>query len=319
MDERRVGNTQTMVGAIGLGCMGMSWGYAESSRDDAASTKVIQRAVDAGITFIDTADIYGDGHNEILLGGALRGLHDGVFLATKGGLVVDDLVTKQLHRDGSPAHIRTALDRSLARLEVQAVDLYYLHRTDEDVPIEETWGAMIEAVHAGKARHLGLSEVTVEQAEQLHALHPVTAIQSELSLWTPDPLTNGLVDWCAVNNVSFVPFAPLGRGFLTGQIDSSTKFDATDIRAHNPRFAAEARADNQAIVDVVREIATRRSATPAQIAIAWTLAQGEHVIPIPGTRDLTHLQQNIDAVDVTLQDADLLALNSVPTTAGSRY
>ncbi|WP_222866001.1 aldo/keto reductase [Micromonospora sp. AP08] len=338
MRMREVGATGHRVGAIGLGCMGMSWAYAESTRDDAASRDVVRAAVDAGVTFIDTADVYGDGHNEILVGEALSGLRDTVFLATKAGLVVDNIRAKGMHRDGSPAHLRAAVDASLKRLGIDYIDLWYLHRIDDAVPLTESWAAMADIVRAGKVRYLGLSEVTAQQAAAAAAVHPVTAVQSELSLWTRDALgqpgggvsavavagggaldAGDVVGWCAANGAAFVPFAPLGRGFLTGAIDATTQFEDTDLRANNPRFTSEARSSNARIVDAVRAVATRHGVTPAQVAIAWTLEQGPHVIPIPGTRRLEHLVDNIGAAGVTLTADDLAELDSAPTAVGTRY
>jgi aryl-alcohol dehydrogenase-like predicted oxidoreductase len=338
MRMREMGATGQHVGAIGLGCMGMSWAYAENTRDDAASRDVVRAAVDAGVSFIDTADVYGAGHNEALVGAALAGLRDSVFLATKAGLVVDDVRAKGMHRDGSPAHLRAAVDASLKRLGTDHIDLWYLHRVDDAVPLTESWAAMADVVRAGKVRYLGLSEVTVEQVAAAAAVHPVTAVQSELSLWTRDALgqsgtdtstaavagggasnAGDVVGWCAANGAAFVPFAPLGRGFLTGAIDATTQFEDDDLRAVNPRFTSEARAANARIVDTVRAVAARHGVTPAQVAIAWTLAQGPHVLPIPGTRRLGHLVDNIGAADVTLTAADLAELDAAPTPVGSRY
>jgi aryl-alcohol dehydrogenase-like predicted oxidoreductase len=216
--------------------------------------------------------------------------------------------------------VRAAVDASLRRLRTDVIDLYYLHRVDPDTPLAETWSAMAQLVTAGKVRRLGLSEVTPEQAAEAHALHPVTAVQSELSLWTRDPLTpgNDLVGWCAANGAAFVPFAPLGRGFLTGTI-TSADFDETDFRSANPRFAADAVAANQRIVDAVRAVAGRHGATPAQVAIAWTLAQGSHVIPIPGTTKSHRLRENAAAADLELTAADLAELDNLPAPVGDRY
>jgi len=338
MRTHEVGATGRHIGVIGLGCMGMSWAYAESTRDDAASRDVVRAAVDAGVTFIDTADVYGDGHNETLVGQALTGIRDTVFLATKAGLVVDDIRAKGMHRDGSPAHLHAAVDASLKRLGTDHIDLWYLHRVDDAVPLTESWAAMADVVRAGKVRYLGLSEVTVEQAAAAAAVHPVTAVQSELSLWTRDAIgqpgtdasaaaiagggafdAGDVVGWCAANGAAFVPFAPLGRGFLTGAIDATTQFEDNDLRAANPRFTSKARASNARIVDTVRAVAARHGVTPAQVAIAWTLAQGPHVIPIPGTRRLGHLADNLGAADVTLTAADLAELDGAPTAVGTRY
>lgn len=334
MRTRNFASVAREVGVVGLGCMGMSWAYAESGRDDERSIAVIRAALDRGINVLDTADVYGDGHNENLVGKALVGRRNEAFLATKAGLVVDDLVTKAMHRDGSPEHIRRAVDASLQRLGTDVIDLYYLHRIDPRLSLEETWGAMSELVRAGKVRHLGLSEVSVAQAERAHAVHPVAAVQSEFSLWWraaagesgPDQDGGGVqspsgdvLGWCARNGAIFVPFAPLGRGFLTGDVTADTSFEPTDFRAVNPRFQPEARAANLRIVDVVSAVAKRHDATPAQIAIAWVLAQGDHVLPIPGTRQEQHLAANAAAADVVLTDNDLVALKMTPAPVGSRY
>ncbi|MHA7303896.1 aldo/keto reductase [Arthrobacter sp. TMN-49] len=310
---------------MGLGCMGMSWGYQESQRDDAVSIGVIRTAVDAGVTVIDTADIYGDGHNEELVGKALTGIRGDVFLATKGGLVVDDLGSRAMHRDASPAYMQGAVDASLNRLGVDHIDLYYLHRVDDHVPLEETWAALAEIVQQGKIRYLGLSEVSVAQARLAQSIHPVTAIQSEMSLWTRDALTvapgsdQGLLSWTSSNGTAFVPFAPLGRGYLTGDIGSNTSFESSDFRSFNPRFSDKARKANETILDVVRAVAIRREVTPAQVSIAWALTQSENVIPIPGTKSVTHLHDNVDAASLILTASDLYELDSIPPASGTRY
>src|SRR5689334_9106087 len=220
------------VGAVGLGCMGMSWAYAESERDDRESVALVREAVDLGVTFLDTSDVYGAGHNEELVGRAIETVRDQAVLATKVGLVADPS-TREMRRDGSPGHVREAVEASLRRLRTDVIDLYYLHRVDPEVPLTETWGVMAELVAEGKVRHLGLSEVSVEQAEQAHREHPVAAIQSELSLWTRDPLggdgKGDVVGWCAANGAAFVPFSPLGRGFLTGTVTTAT-FEDSDFR-----------------------------------------------------------------------------------------
>ncbi len=244
---------------MGLGCMGMSWGYSSAERDDAESAAVIRRAIDLGVTLIDTADVYGPFTNEELVGRALAGRRDEVVLATKCGLVVD-ATTRTMGRDGSPEHVREACDASLRRLGTEVVDLYQLHRVDERVPVEETWGAMAGLVEAGKVRAIGLSEVGVDELERAGAVHPVASVQSELSLWTRDPLEE-VLPWCVAHDTAFIPFAPLGRGFLTGRITEAS-FADDDFRARNPRFAAEALRANLALVDRVRASrARRRSAT----------------------------------------------------------
>jgi aryl-alcohol dehydrogenase-like predicted oxidoreductase len=314
------------VGAVGLGCMGMSWAYAESERDDRESVALIREAVDLGVTFLDTSDVYGVGHNERLVGQALHGIRDRVVLGSKVGLVVDR-ETGQMVRDGSPGHVREAIEASLRRLDTDVIDLYYLHRIDPEVPLAETWGVMSELVAEGKVRHLGLSEVDVAQAEEAHGVHPVSAIQSELSLWTRDPLgaaANGsakagdVVGWCAANGAAFVPYSPLGRGFLTGAV-TKPDFEETDLRGRLPRFQEGVLEQNLRIVDVARTVAERHGATLAQVAIAWTLAQGEHVIPIPGTKKRKYLHENTVAVGIDLTASDLAELDAVPAPIGSRY
>jgi aryl-alcohol dehydrogenase-like predicted oxidoreductase len=309
------------VGAVGLGCMGMSWAYTESERDDRESVALIREAVDLGVTFLDTSDVYGAGHNEQLVGRALEGVRDKVVLGSKVGFVVDP-ATGLMGHDGSPVHVREAVEASLRRLGTDVIDLYYLHRVDPKVPLLETWGVMSELVAEGKVGRLGLSEVTVAQAEEAHVLHPVAAIQSELSLWTRDPLGAGgagdVVGWCAANGAAFVPFSPLGRGFLTGTV-TKTNFEHDDMRADMPRFQEGVLEQNLRIVDVVRTVAERHGATPAQVAIAWTLAQGEHVIPIPGTKKRRYLHENTVAAGVDLTDGDLAELDAVPPPVGARY
>ncbi|MGH3355382.1 MAG: aldo/keto reductase, partial [Nocardioidaceae bacterium] len=312
MRQRRLGNTGHQVGAIGLGCMGMSWAYTPAERDDTSSVALIGEALDLGCGFVDTSDVYGDGHNEQLVGEALHERRDDAFLATKVGLVVEDKRTGVVRRDASPEHIRSAVEASLRRLATDAIDLYYLHRVDPQVPLSEQWGALAELVEQGKVRHLGLSEVSLDQADAAHRQHPVTAIQSELSLWTRSALGEGppvadgsggtrepddIVGWCARNEAAFVPFSPLGRGFLTGTV-TGDDFEGGDMRARNPRFATDAMAANQRIVDVVRAVAGRHDATPAQVAIAWTLTRGDHVVPIPGTKKSRYLRENAAAVDL---------------------
>lgn len=321
MHLRKLGNTGLEIGGVGLGCMGMSWLYEESARDDDRSVRVINEALDLGVTLLDTADLYGAGHNEELLGRAVAGRRDDAVIATKFGIVMDDVETRSAHRDNSPAYLRSAVEASLRRLGVDVIDLYYVHRIDPAVPLAETWGEMAELVAQGKVRYLGLSEPTVEQAAEAHALHPVTAVQSELSLWTRDALEgdqDGVLGWCQAVGASFVPFAPLGRGFLTGTLHSS-EFEDTDFRAASPRFHRSAMEANQRIVDVIREVADRRSATPAQIALAWALAQGERVVPIPGTKNPRYLRENVAASELLLTDQDMADLTALPAALGSRY
>lgn len=321
MSTRSLGPTGLDVHPVGLGCMGMSWGYAESRRDDTVSVEVIRQALDAGPVLLDTADAYGAGHNETLVGRALAGRREDAVVATKTGIVVDDLATRTLSRDGSPEHIRRSADASLKRLGVDVIDLYYLHRVDPSVPLEESWGALSELVHAGKVRHLGLSEVTREQADAAHRVHPVAAVQSELSLWTREPLDpgTGISTWCAEHGAAFVPFAPLGRGFLTGRYTGPDDFEAGDFRATNPRFTGTAFTANLRITHAVEEVAAQHGATAAQVALAWTLAQGEHVIPIPGTKQPRYLTDNLTAAELRLTAQDLRDLDTAPAATGSRY
>ena len=321
MRQRRLGAGGPTVGAVGLGCMGMTYAYGPGERDDAESQAVLHRAVELGVTFLDTADVYGPFTNEELVGRALRGLGErraSVTLASKGGLVLGAPGDpRSVRRDGRPEHLRAAAEASLRRLGVDVIDLYYLHRVDPEVPLAESWGALAELVAAGTVRRIGLSEVSVAELETAQAVHPVAAVQSELSLWTREPLAE-VVPWCADHGAAFVPFSPLGRGYLTGALSSST-FDEQDFRAHNPRFTPEAMAANRALVETVREVATEVGATPAQVAIAWVLARGEHVVPIPGTKKLRYLEENATAGDLDLPADALAALDELPAPVGARY
>jgi len=317
VEQRRLGSSGLMAGAVGLGCMGMSWAYGAAERDDDASVAVIRRAVELGVTLIDTADVYGPFANEELVGRALRGLRGDVVLATKCGLVVEDVATYRIGRDGRPEHVRAAVEASLRRLGTDVIDLYQLHRVDPAVPLEETWGAMAELVRAGTVRAIGLSEVGVTELGRAHDVHPVATVQSELSLWTRDPLAE-VLPWCEANDAAFIPFSPLGRGYLTGAVTAGS-FDDADFRARNPRFTPEALAANLGIVEQVRAVAARHDATPAQVAIAWTLAQGRQVVPIPGTKKLRYLEENAAAAALTLTPQDLADLDALPTPVGARY
>lgn len=317
MRTTRLGAGGPAVGAIGLGCMGMTHAYDPTGRDDAGSVEVIHRAIDLGVTLIDTADVYGPFTNESLVGRALAGRRDEAVLATKVGLVSDDS-SGNLGHDGRPEHVRRSIDASLGRLGVDHVDLYQLHRVDPQVPLEETWGAMAELVAAGKARAIGLSEVGVAEIARAAAIHPVTSVQSELSLWTRDPLAE-VLPYCEAHGIGFLPFSPLGRGFLTGRFSSVDDLPDGDWRRDNPRFQDAAIRANQAIVERVRAVAAGIGATAAQVALAWTRAQGSHVIPIPGTKTLRYLEDNAGAGSLTLRPDDLAALDGLPTAVGSRY
>jgi aryl-alcohol dehydrogenase-like predicted oxidoreductase len=277
--------------------------------DRAQSVEVVHAALDAGVTHLDTANIYGGGESERYIGEALEGRRDDAFLATKFGMGEGG--------SGRPEYVREAIDASLRRLQTDHVDLYQLHRVDPEVPVEETWGAMAEAVAAGKARAIGMSEATLDELERAHAIHPVASLQSEFSLWTRDPL-DGVLPWCAEHGAAFIPFSPLGRGFLTGKL-TSADFEQGDFRANLPRFSDEAMQRNLELVDRVRAVAERHEAAPGQVALAWVLAQGEHVVPIPGTRRLTYLEENAAAARLELTADDLAELDALPAAEGGRY
>jgi aryl-alcohol dehydrogenase-like predicted oxidoreductase len=305
------------VGRIGLGCMGMTWGYVTGERDEQESIATINRALELGVKLLDTADAYGPYTNEELVGRALQGRRDDAFLATKCGLVVEDVAEYVMSKNGRPEHVRASIDGSLKRLQTDFVDLYQLHRVDPEVPLEETWGTMAELVAAGKVGALGLSEVSVDELERAHAIHPVASVQSEASLWTRDAFA-GVVPWCAAPGARFLPFAPLGRGFLTGAL-APQKFPPGDFRKNNPRFQVEAMDANLALVETVKAVAKRREATPAQVALAWLLAQGEHITPIPGTKRPSRVEENAAAASLQLTSSDLAELDALPEAVGTRY
>jgi aryl-alcohol dehydrogenase-like predicted oxidoreductase len=314
--SRRLAALNREVGTIGLGCVGMSAEYDPAQIDDERSRQVLTRAAELGVRFFDTADVYGPFTNERLVGRALSGQGD-VVIATKAGLVIDE-ATGQSRPHGDPAYLRVACDASLARLGVDVIDLYYLHRVDPQVPLEESWGALAGLVTAGKVRALGLSEVTVAQLDRAQAIHPVASVQSELSLWTRGPLEH-VVPWCQAHGALFAAYSPLGRGYLTGTVRSSG-FEPADIRSANPRFTADAISANQSILAVIENVASRHGATLGQVAIAWTLAQGGgQILPIPGTKRLNYLEENIAAASLSLTEADLASLDAAPPAAGDRY
>lgn len=326
MRTTTLGSVGAEVGVIGLGCMGMSYGYDMGApRDDATSIAVIRQALDLGMTLIDTADMYGPYTNEELVGRALTGGHrERAVLATKVGLVSDAGSTTGrgtappgTRNNGRPEHIRKSIDDSLRRLGTDHVDLYQLHRVDPQVPLEETWGAMAETVAAGKARHIGLSQVTVDEIKRAQQVHPVTSVQSELSLWTREPLAE-VLPYCQEHGIAFLPFSPLGRGFLTGRFATPDDLPADDIRRWMQRFQQDALRANQAIADRIGQIAARVVVTPAQVALAWVLAQGSWVVPIPGTKTPKYLADNAGAADVELSKDDLADLDALPAPQGAR-
>ncbi len=315
MRTRRLGAGGPEVGEIGLGCMPMNWAYLAEHSDE-QSVGVIHRALELGVTFFDTADVYGPFENEDLVGRALQG-HDDAVVATKVGLVVGPNGGYPLDNAAHPDRIRAEVDASLRRLRREVIDLYYLHRVDPQVPIEDSWGAMAELAVQGKVRRLGLSEVTVDQLEVATQIHPVSAVQSELSLWTRERLDD-VVPWCVEHDVAFVPYAPLGRGFLTGAITSAT-FDAEDFRRRLPRFTDDAIDANLALVERVRSVAERHGATPAQVAIAWLLQLAPQIVPIPGTKRRRYLEENVGAAALSLSTDDVAELDALPDAAGARY
>ena len=305
------------VSRIGLGAMGMSHGYTGAGADDAESIRTIHRALDLGLTFIDTAEIYGPYINEELVGKALKGRRDQVVLATKFGLV-SHTGEGAWNLDSSPANIRTAVEGSLRRLGTDYIDLYYQHRVDPNTPIEDTVGAVAELVGEGKVRHIGLSAAAATTIRRAHATHPITALQSEYSLWTRD-LEAEIIPTLRELGIGLVPFSPLGRGFLTGTIHSPEQFDDTDFRKDNPRFTGENFTRNLRIADEVKAVADQVGATPAQVALAWLLAQGDDIAPIPGTKRVARVEENIAADAVELSAAQLQALNTLPPAVGERY
>lgn len=318
MKTRKLGANGPEVSAIGLGCMGMSAFYGGS--DEAQSISVIHRALDLGVTLFDTAEMYGPHSNEVLVGKALKDRRDQAFIATKFGINYNADRTR-LMTDGSPANVRHAIEGSLRRLGVDHVDLYYLHRVDPDTPIEDTVGAMAELVKEGKVRFLGLSEAAPDTLRKAHATHPITALQTEYSLWSREP-EDELFAVVRELGIGFVPYSPLGRGFLSGDIKSIDDLDADDFRRTNPRFMGENFQKNLDLVDAVKVIASDKGITAAQLALAWVLSQGEDLIPIPGTRRIATLEQNAAAVDVVLTPEDLARIEAVfpkGAATGHRY
>ncbi|MFJ9711970.1 aldo/keto reductase [Streptomyces sp. NPDC101234] len=324
MRNTTLGTHGPEVGVIGLGAMGMSFAYDMASpRDEATSVSVIHQALDLGMTLIDTADVYGPYTNEELVGRALAGRRDRAVLATKVGLECIDPTggpggAPLVRPNGRPEHVRAAIDAGLRRLGTDHVDLYQLHRIDPEVPLEDTWGALAEAVTAGKARYVGLSEVGVEQIRRAQAIHPVTTVQSEFSLWTRDVQAE-VLPYCREHGIGLLPYSPLGRGFLLGRFSSFDELPQNDQRRRLPRFQQDNLRANLDIVAKVRDVADRTGASPAQVALAWLAAQGEHVVPIPGTKTPKYLVDNAGGADLRLSPADLADLDAIPAPAGARY
>ena len=321
MQTRELGRSGLKVSAIGLGCMGISQAYGEAlSRDK--GVKLIGDAVDRGVTFFDTAEVYGPFVNEEVVGEALRPVRDRVVIATKFGFDIDRASRENRGVNSRPEHIREAVEGSLKRLNIETIDLLYQHRVDPDVPIEDVAGTVRDLIQEGKARHFGLSEPGMQTLRRAHAVQPVTAVQNEFSLWWREPESSGILDVCDELGIGFVPYSPLGRGFLTGALNKHTKLAEDDFRRSNPRFQPEAMDKNQAFVDLLRRVADEQGATPAQIALAWLLAQRPFVVPIPGTTKPERLEENIGAAGISLTGHDLDEIDAAASqiqAAGERY
>lgn len=321
MKTRQLGHQGPYVSAIGLGCMGMSDFYT-TGVDEREAIATLHRALELGVTLFDTADMYGPYTNEELLGRALQGKREGLYLASKFGLV-RSADPHARGANGRPDYVRQSIDGSLKRLRTDYLDLYYQHRIDPQVPVEETVGAMAELVKAGKVRHIGISEASAETIERAHEVHPLAAVQSEYSLWSRDPEHNGVLETCRRLGIAFVAYSPLGRGFLTGELKSPEDFAADDYRRFNPRFQADNFNRNLALVERVKAMATSKGVSASQLALVWVLAQGEHVIPIPGTKQRKYLESNVAATAVTLSADELGQLDEIfgaeGVVAGERY
>jgi aryl-alcohol dehydrogenase-like predicted oxidoreductase len=320
MNTRTLGPDGPQVSAIGLGCMGMSAFYGATDEEEALRT--IHRALDLGCNFLDTSDMYGPHTNERLVGRAIKARRDEVFLATKFGIKLEPgaaggLPTRSI--DGSPEYVRSACDASLQRLGVERIDLYYQHRVDPNTPIEDTVGAMAELVAAGKVRHLGLSEASAQTIRRAHAVHPIAAVQSEYSLWTRD-VEQEILPTLEELGIALVAYSPLGRGFLSGRFSSPEELDEGDFRRYGPRFTGENLEHNAGLAERVRELASEKGITPGQLALAWVLHRGEHVVPIPGTKRVSYLEENVAAADVELSAEEVQRIaDTVPAAAGERY
>ncbi len=319
MKTRILGKSGLEVSAIGYGCMGLDHGYATKvSKEDGIA--LIRQAVDRGVTLFDTAEVYGPYTNEEIVGEALRPVRDRVVIATKFGFDIDG--GKQIGMNSRPDHIKAVADASLKRLGIDVIDLFYQHRVDPNVPIEDVAGAVKDLIAAGKVKHFGLSEPGSATVRRAHAVQPVTAVQSEYSLWTRDPETNGILATCEDLGIGFVPFSPLGRGFLTGTMGKETTYGEGDLRNSLPRFTSEALAANQALVDLLKRIAADKAATPAQIALAWLFARKPWIVPIPGTTKLSRLEENLAGAEIDLTDGDLAEIEAAANAIeiyGERY
>ena len=320
MQKRKLGKSNLQVSALGLGCMGLSFGYGPAV-DKQQGISLIRAAVERGVTFFDTAEVYGPFTNEELVGEALAPFRDQVVIATKFGFKIDPNTGKQAGLDSSPQHIKEVAEASLKRLRTDVIDLFYQHRVDPNVPIEDTAGAVKDLIQQGKVKHFGLSEAGVQSIRRAHAVQPVAALQSEYSLWWREPEAE-VIPTLEELGIGFVPFSPLGKGFLTGAIKEDTQFDKTDFRNIVPRFTTENRKANQAVVDLIGKFAQQKKATPAQVALAWLLAQKSWIVPIPGTTKLHRLEENIGAVAIKLTPEDLRQLDiatSKIAVQGARY
>jgi aryl-alcohol dehydrogenase-like predicted oxidoreductase len=321
MKKRTLGESGLEVSAIGFGCMGLNFGYGHAlGKEDAVN--MIRAAYDRGVTFFDTAEVYGPFTNEELVGEALASIRDKVLIATKFGFAIDRATGRQSGMNSRPEHIREVAEASLKRLKTDRIDLFYQHRVDPDVPIEDVAGAVKDLIKQGKVKHFGLSEPGAQTVRRAHAVQPAAALQNEYSLWTRGPETNGILEACEELGIGFVPYSPLGKGFLTGAMNENTKLPENDFRSILPRFTPDAMKANQALVDLLKEIGERKKATPAQIALAWLLAQKRWIVPIPGTTKLGRLEENLKADDVELASDDLDQIKRAAaaiTVEGERY
>jgi aryl-alcohol dehydrogenase-like predicted oxidoreductase len=321
MQKRRLGKSNLEVSAIGFGCMGLNFSYSHALTKE-ESIALIRQAVELGVTFFDTAEIYGPFTNEEIVGEALKPVRDQVVIATKFGFAIDPKTGKQTGMDSRPEHIREVCDASLKRLGVEVIDLLYQHRVDPKVPIEDVAGTVKDLIAEGKVKHFGLSEPGAQTVRSAHAVQPVTALQNEYSLWTRGPETNGILEACEELGIGFVSYSPLGKGFLTGAMSKDTKIGDNDFRKNLPRFTPEAMEKNQRLVDLLKRIAAEKKATPAQIALAWLLAQKPWIVPIPGTTKLHRLEENLGAANVKLTAQDLAEIKRAAAEIqieGERY